>query len=365
MANYVFSNYVIEGKKAELDEFESLLKRLESMEEKDFPVKDISWGSRWLGFLVNELGGDLDQYNCKGEWFGLERRSDDALALDINSAWWPPEDLMNLIADKWPSFNYYFYREEPGCEMFETNDVDGKYFPRRYRLFGYIPIKNEEGEMEGVEFEEYPASEDDVINYVSTNLQHPIESIEDIDEWNKQLEENTDDSLFDGVNPYIYIDEIKVLVQVSAMIMHSVRASKLRSGAFELMNQFKFDKALELHLEALEYDLRLGESHPDVGDDYHNIGTTYFNLGDREKAIEYLLKALEVHDKVYGPENEASAFDCKEIAYTYLREFENAKALKYYKKALVFYQEEGESDEIEIIQKRIEECELDLDFDDE
>lgn len=213
MANYVFSNYVIEGKKSELDEFESLLRRLESMEEKDFPVKDISWGSRWLGFIVNELGGDLDQYNCKGEWFGLERRSDDALAIDIDSAWWPPEDLMNLIADKWPSFNYYFYHEEPGSEMFETNDVNGKYFPRRYRLFGYIPIKNEEGEMEEVGFEEYPASEKDVINYVSTNLQHPIKSIDDIDAWNKQLEKDADDGLFDGVQyPFIYIDEIKVLV---------------------------------------------------------------------------------------------------------------------------------------------------------
>ena len=64
-----------------------------------------------------------------------------------------------------------------------------------------------------VGFEEYPASEKDVINYVSTNLQHPIKSIDDIDAWNKQLEKDADDGLFDGVQyPFIYIDEIKVLV---------------------------------------------------------------------------------------------------------------------------------------------------------
>ena len=67
--------------------------------------------------------------------------------------------------------------------------------------------------MEEVGFEEYPASEKDVINYVSTNLQHPIKSIDDIDAWNKQLEKDADDGLFDGVQyPFIYIDEIKVLV---------------------------------------------------------------------------------------------------------------------------------------------------------
>ena len=45
MANYMLSNYVIEGKKAELDEFEAMLRRLEAMKEEGFPIKDVSWGS--------------------------------------------------------------------------------------------------------------------------------------------------------------------------------------------------------------------------------------------------------------------------------------------------------------------------------
>ena len=75
----MLSNYVIEGKKAELDEFEAMLRRLEAMKEEDFPIKDVSWGSTWLGFIINELGQDWNGYNCKGAWYDLERRGDDAL----------------------------------------------------------------------------------------------------------------------------------------------------------------------------------------------------------------------------------------------------------------------------------------------
>lgn len=212
MANYYFSNYVIEGQKAELDEFEAMLKRLEAMEEKDFPIKDVAWGSCWLGFIVNELGEDPEGYNCKGSWYDLVRRSEGTLALSMDSAWWPPEDVMDLVAERWPSLDFYFYREQPESEVFETNDDDGKYFPRRYRLMGYLPVKNEKGEMEMIDFEEYPASEEDVINYVSTNLQHPIESLDEIDEWNEQLEKDAEEGLFDDVeDPFIYINEIEVL----------------------------------------------------------------------------------------------------------------------------------------------------------
>lgn len=98
------------------------------MKEKDFPIKDVSWGSKWLGFIINELGQDWNGFNCKGAWYDLERRGDDTLAITFESAWTAPEDMLALIAEKWPSFKYYFYREEPGSEVYETNDVEGKIF---------------------------------------------------------------------------------------------------------------------------------------------------------------------------------------------------------------------------------------------
>ena len=213
MANYMFSNYVIEGEKSELDEFEAMLRRLEAMEEKDFPIKDVSWGSKWLGFIVNELGENYEEFNSKGCWYNLERRSDGVLSIDMESAWFPPEDLMDLIAEKWPSFEFYFYREEPNSDVFETNDVEGKYFPRRYRLLACVPVKGEDGKEEFVDFEEYLNSEEDVIAFANDKMRHPISSLDDIETWDSELqalnEEKEGDD--DWEECYVYVSEIEVL----------------------------------------------------------------------------------------------------------------------------------------------------------
>ena len=213
MANYMLSNYVIEGKKAELDEFEAMLRRLEAMKEEDFPIKDVSWGSTWLGFIINELGQDWNGYNCKGAWHNLERRGDDALAVTFESAWEAPEGMLDLIAERWSSFKYYFYREEPGSEVYETNDVEGKYFPRRYYLRGVVPSDSEEAEDGLLEFEEYLNTEEDALAYMSNKLNHPVKSLVDIETWNAELEKLSEEN-DDYCDCYIYMNEIDVLVEL-------------------------------------------------------------------------------------------------------------------------------------------------------
>lgn len=210
MANYMLSDYVIEGKKAELDEFEAMLRRLEAMKEKDFLIKDVSWGSKWLGFIINELGQDWNGYNCKGAWYDLERRGDDALAITFESAWTAPEDMLALIAEKWPSFKYYFYREEPGSEVYETNDVEGKYFPRRYYLRGIVPRDSEEAEDGLLEFDEYLNTEEDALAYMCDKLNHPVKSIDDIEAWNEDLENLAEENA-DYCDCYIWVNKIDVL----------------------------------------------------------------------------------------------------------------------------------------------------------
>ena len=213
MANYMLSNYVIEGKKAELDGFEAMLRRLEAMKEEGFPIKDVSWGSTWLGFIINELGQDWTGYNCKGTWYDLERRGDDALAITFESAWEAPEGMLALIAERWHSFKYYFYREEPGSEVFETNDVEGKYFPRRYYLRGLVPNDGEEA-MDGfLQFDEYLNTEEDALAYMCNKLNHPIKSLADIETWNAELEKLGEEN-DDYCNCYIYMNEIDVLVEL-------------------------------------------------------------------------------------------------------------------------------------------------------
>ena len=216
MANYCTTKLVFEGDKAELDEFEAMLRRLEAMEEKDFPVNDVSWGSKWLGFIVYELGENWEEFNCKGTWYDLSRLADNVLALTTESAWSMCDDILNLITDKWPSLQYYYYAEEQGCDIFETNDVEGEYFPQRFYLRGAVPVKGEDGKEELVDFEEYLNSEEDVIAFVNDKLHHPISSLDDIETWDSELqalnEEKVDDDNWEEC--FIYVNEIEVLVNL-------------------------------------------------------------------------------------------------------------------------------------------------------
>jgi hypothetical protein len=41
------------------------------------------------------------------------------------------------IEKAFPSIKVYYIEEEPGCEVFNTNDANGEYFPYRYLLDNY------------------------------------------------------------------------------------------------------------------------------------------------------------------------------------------------------------------------------------
>lgn len=213
MANYCTTKLVFEGEKAELDEFEAMLRRLESMKEEEFPV-ETSWGSRWLGFIVHELGENWEEYNCKGVWYDLVRRDDNSLALTTESAWSICDDILNLITDKWPSLNYLYYADEPGCEFYETNDSEGKYFPARYYLHGFIPAKDENDAVTLLEVDEYFNTEQEVLAFVGDTLHHPVESLDDIAAWSEEIEalndEHEDDENWEEWC-YISVNKIEVV----------------------------------------------------------------------------------------------------------------------------------------------------------
>lgn len=56
MPNWCFASYVIEGEKKEIDGLEQMMRKLDSMEK---PAVENGFGTKWLGCLVHELGGQL------------------------------------------------------------------------------------------------------------------------------------------------------------------------------------------------------------------------------------------------------------------------------------------------------------------
>ena len=113
MANICTTNYVIEGKKEELD---ALYQKMKELQGQD------------LGQLVKALGKNPDEMECRGEWTELVRE-DETLRMIFETAWTPCYEVTNLLKSVYPSLRIFYKAEEPGCEVYLKNDAEGKYFP--------------------------------------------------------------------------------------------------------------------------------------------------------------------------------------------------------------------------------------------
>ena len=113
MANICTTNYVIEGKKEELNELYQKMKELQGQN---------------LGQLVEALGKNPDEIMCRGDWSDLERQGD-TLRMIFETAWTPCYEVTQLMKAVYPSLRIFYKAEEPGCEVYLKNDAEGKYFP--------------------------------------------------------------------------------------------------------------------------------------------------------------------------------------------------------------------------------------------
>ena len=100
------------------------------------PRVNNGFGTLWLGCIIDALGEDWEQYRCRGDItdYHLE---DNILTINQNTAWCEQEGFRECIEKKYPSIKVYYQEQEPGCDVFYTNDSSGTYFPERYFLDSY------------------------------------------------------------------------------------------------------------------------------------------------------------------------------------------------------------------------------------
>jgi hypothetical protein len=125
MPNISTTNYVIEGKKEELDALYQKMKELQEMEQ---PLVENNLGPTWLGCLVKALGKNPEDVLCRGQWIELERQ-DDKLRMTFETAWTPCYEVTDLLKTTYPSLRIFYKAEEPGNGVYLKNDAEGKYFP--------------------------------------------------------------------------------------------------------------------------------------------------------------------------------------------------------------------------------------------
>ena len=125
MPNICTTNYVIEGKKEELDALYQKMKELQEMEK---PLVENNLGPTWLGCLVKALGKNPEDVLCRGQWIELEQQ-DGKLLMAFETAWTPCYEVTDLMKAIYPSLRIFYKAEETDAGIYLKNDAEGKYFP--------------------------------------------------------------------------------------------------------------------------------------------------------------------------------------------------------------------------------------------
>lgn len=191
MANWASTSYRIEGSKGDLEKVYNVID--EFMSERRKPV-EVNASSEWEGNIIRALGATDEQMkNNYLRGFIEEYEMDgDIIRIEAEEAW-GTTDFRQVLAQLMPELTIYYIVEEPGCEVYATNDADGKYFPERFYVDAYV-----NGDYQS----EYFDTEEQAMTYVANLLGKQEVSKNELENWNECHEE--DDN-------FIYIHEFEIV----------------------------------------------------------------------------------------------------------------------------------------------------------
>ena len=189
MANWASTSYAIEGSKSDLERVFNVIDGFVKGNVK--PVEE-NTSKEWEGNIVTALGATDEQMknNYLRGFIQTYEIIDGVLHLEAEEAW-GTTDFRHLLAKLMPELTIYYIVEECGCEVYATNDCDGKYFTESY----YVDIC-----IDGDYFSEYFDTEKQVLAYVAQLLKKESVTLKEIDEWTEEQDDNEN---------YIYVHEFK------------------------------------------------------------------------------------------------------------------------------------------------------------
>lgn len=189
MANWASISYAIEGSKSDLERVFNVINDFVKSNVK--PV-EANASKEWEGNIVKALGASEEQMknNYLRGFIQTYEIIDGVLYIEAEEAW-GATDFRHLLAKLMPELTIYYIVEECGCEVYATNDCDGKYFTESY----YVDIC-----IDGDYFSEYFDTEKQVLAYVAQLLKKESVTMKEIDEWNEEQDDNEN---------YIYVHEFK------------------------------------------------------------------------------------------------------------------------------------------------------------
>lgn len=189
MANWASTSYRIEGSKSDLEKVYNVID--EFMSERRKPVEE-NGSKEWEGNIVKVLGATNEQMkNNYLRGFIQEYEMDgDTIRIEAEEAW-GATDFRHVLAKLLPELTIYYIVEESGCEVYATNDADGKYFPERFYVDAYF---------NGDYASEYFRTEEQAMMYAAQLLGKEKMTKAKLESWNEDHEEDDE---------FIYIHEFE------------------------------------------------------------------------------------------------------------------------------------------------------------
>lgn len=179
MANWASTSYRIEGSKENLKKVYNVID--EFMSERRKPV-EVKTSSEWEGNIIRALGATDEQMkNNYLRGFIEEYEMDgDIIRIEAEEAW-GTTDFRHVLSQLMPELTIYYIVEEPDCEVYATNDADGKYFPERFYVNAYV---------NGDYRSEYFETEEQAMTYVANLLGKEKVNKNELENWNECHEED-------------------------------------------------------------------------------------------------------------------------------------------------------------------------------
>lgn len=189
MANWASISYRIEGSESDLKKVYDVIDNFVTGKSKPV-LEDAS--KEWEGNIVKALGASDEQLKESYLRGFIEEYELDGDVIRINAEEaWGATDFRHILGNLMPELTIYYIVEEAGCDLFATNDIDGKYFPEQYLVDAYV---------KDADYYEYFETKGQMKDFVSSLIGKEDFTDEDIEAWNEEHED--DDS-------YIYVHEFQ------------------------------------------------------------------------------------------------------------------------------------------------------------
>lgn len=189
MPNWTTTRYCIES---DPETIGSLVQALVRQENPEILADDT-----WEVEILKKLGVSedilADKY-LRGYFTSCERDKEDRLFLVADEAWGLTE-FAETLHEAFPNTSIHYWLEEPGVGVYITNDIDGEYFPERFK----VDIEFADGEWDCAYFN----CEEDLLEDLSEILGEEVSSLEDA------LHKSIDKELNDGVKDF-YVNEFEI-----------------------------------------------------------------------------------------------------------------------------------------------------------